>query len=284
MHKDNVVWLDGGKSHVGTNTPEIKEDGEYPPYKVIIKPFGLSKIAVTNEMFASFVGATNHKTDAETIGWSYVFLGQMGLPNDTRPSELSWWNAVEAVNWTCPQGVGSSYKDMLNHPVVHVTHRDAKAYARWADARLPNEAEWEFAARGDQPKARYPWGDDEPDDEFGIYCNIWQGQFPNINTVKDGHYGTAPVDSFEPNDYGLYNLSGNVWEWCDERYRVRRVSKSAKQRNAEASTNDDRVLKGGSFLCHKSYCWRYRIAARSGRSSDTSTSNIGFRVAYDSRS
>jgi sulfatase modifying factor 1 len=284
MHKNNVVWLDGGKSHVGTHKPEIKEDGEYPPYKVIIKPFGLSKFAVTNEMFASLVGATNHKTDAETIGWSYVFLGQMGLPNDTRPSELSWWNAVEAVNWTCPQGVGSSYKDMLNHPVVHVTHRDAKAYARWADARLPNEAEWEFAARGGQPKARYPWGDDEPDDESGIYCNIWQGQFPNINTVKDGHYGTAPVDSFEPNHYGLYNLCGNVWEWCDERYRVRRVSKSAKQRNAKASTNDDRVLKGGSFLCHKSYCWRYRIAARSGRSSDTSTSNIGFRVAYDSRS
>jgi len=283
MLESNIVWIDGGKTQVGTDRPEIKEDGEYPPCKVTVRPFGLSKFAVTNKEFASFVSDTNHQTDAEVIGWSYVFLGQMGLPNDTRPSELSWWNAVEAVDWTCPQGVGSSYRDMLDHPVVHVTHRDATAYARWAGARLPNEAEWEFAARGRRLKARYPWGDDEPDDESRLYCNIWQGQFPNVNTVKDGHYGTAPVDSFEPNDYGLHNLSGNVWEWCAERFRVRSLNKAARKRNADAAANDDRVLKGGSFLCHRSYCWRYRIAARSGRSADTSTSNIGFRVAYDAR-
>lgn len=146
---------------------------------------------------------------------------------------------------------------------------------------MPTETEWEHAARGGRKDARYPWGDAEPDDDRNIFCNIWQGEFPDENTVRDGFYGTAPVDAFEPNPYGLFNMSGNVWEWCADRFRVRSVGKTARVRNKQANAEKEHVLKGGSFLCHKSYCWRYRIAARSGRPGDTSACNSGFRLAFD---
>ena len=177
------------------------------------------------------------------------------------PRDLPWWIAINQATWKYPTGpAGGRAQD--DHPVTHVSHADAKAFATWSGARLPTEAEWEHAARGGNSDARYPWGNAEPDDADDIYCNIWQGDFPDENTLRDGFYGTAPVDAFAPNPYGIFNMSGNVWEWCTDRFRVRSARRSARNRNKAADTEREYVLKGGSFLCHKSYCWRYRIAAR----------------------
>ncbi len=281
MDRDHIIWIEGGKSHIGTDRPEIPVDGEGPPRAVTLKPYGLSRFAVTAAQFARFVEATGYATDADEFGWSYVFEGLLPRPDGPRPQEAPWWVKVDGANWAQPLGPGSGYRDAPDHPATHISHRDAAAYAVWAGGRLPTEAEWEHAARGGPDAARYPWGEAEPDDEAAIFCNIWQGGFPETNTQKDGYYATAPADSFAPNALGFHNLSGNVWEWCSDRFKVRSVSKAAKTRNAQARAEDERVLKGGSYLCHRSYCWRYRIAARSGRSADTSAGHTGFRVAFD---
>ena len=277
---EDVVWLEGGKSHVGTDRPEIRGDGESPARPKRLKPFGISKYAVTVSDFGRFIEKTGHVTHAESFGWSYVFRGMAACCEGENPVGMPWWIAVDGANWKHPLGPTES-EALPDHPVTHVSHGDAKAFALWAGGRLPSEAEWEFAARGGRPEARYPWGNAEPDDESSIHCNIWQGEFPDHNTVRDGYYGTAPVCSFEPNPFGLFNMSGNVWEWCAERFRVNSISSSARNRNLLAKAEKDHVLKGGSFLCHRSYCWRYRIAARSGRSFDSSSGNAGFRLAFD---
>ena len=276
----DVVWLEGCKSHVGTNRPEIRMDGEHPLRSAKLRPFGISRFAVSVGEFARFVEETDYCTDADRFGWSYVFRGLLPHSSGAHPVDMPWWISVDGANWKHPLGrdLPAAHQD---HPVTHVSHVDATAFAEWSGGRLPSEAEWEHAARGGQFEVRYPWGDDEPDDERNIHCNIWQGNFPDTNTLRDGFYGTAPVRSFEPNSIGLFNMSGNVWEWCSCKFRVRSVGKVAKARNAQAKTEREHVLKGGSFLCHRSYCWRYRIAARSGRSHDTSTCNAGFRLAFD---
>src|SRR5262245_35376266 len=168
-----------------------------------------------------------------------------------------------------------------DHPVVHVSWNDAVAFAAWAGGRLPTEAEWEYAAAGGRPGARFPWGDAKPDDVAFQPCNIWQGQFPSYNSGRDGYLGTAPVDAFAANGYGLFNMSGNTWEWCADRFRVRSLSRAAQARNRQAREGEERLLKGGSYLCHRSYCYRDRIAARTGAGADSSTAHVGFRLVFD---
>lgn len=277
----SAIWMDGGKSHVGTNRPEIRKDGESPLRKVTLRPFGLLSHATTNAEFARFVTSTGYVTDAERLDWSFVFRGLQDQDQGSQLAGLPWWNAVGGASWQAPFGPGTDWYGLSDHPVVHVSYHDAHAYACWVGGRLPTEAEWEYAARGGPQEVRYPWGDDEPSDKETQHCNIWQGTFPTSNTCADGYYGTAPSVSFPTNSLGFYNMSGNVWEWCSDSFRIRSISRDAKDRTAKAKQSDERVLKGGSFLCHASYCWRYRIAARSGRQSDNSTSNCGFRVAFN---
>jgi formylglycine-generating enzyme required for sulfatase activity len=166
-----------------------------------------------------------------------------------------------------------------DHPVVHMSWNDAKAYAAWVGGRLPTEAEWEHAARGGLGDVRFPWGDRDPNDEDFFPCNIWQGNFPDENLVLDGHAATAPALSFEPNGYGLFNMSGNIWEWTADTLRLKSLKRAARQRMK--TQRGWKILKGGSFLCHRSYCYRYRIAARSYNAPDSSTSHLGFRSAWD---
>ncbi|MGB1208053.1 MAG: formylglycine-generating enzyme family protein [Paracoccaceae bacterium] len=277
---EDIAWIDGGPSHIGTDRPELRVDGESPLRKTRLAPFGMARTTVSNAQFAAFVEETGYRSEAHDYGWSFVFRGLLSEQSGPQPEGLPWWNAVDGATWDHPLGPGSSWRDAPDHPVVHVSWTDARAFAVWAGGRLPTEAEWEHAARGGAALARYPWGDAEPDDTT-IFANIWQGRFPDVNTQVDGYYGTAPVRSFEPNAYGLFHMSGNVWEWCADAFKIRSVSASAKRRNAQARRDKEKLMKGGSFLCHASYCWRYRIAARTGRPADNAAVHAGFRLAFD---
>ncbi|MCY0094216.1 formylglycine-generating enzyme family protein [Hoeflea ulvae] len=281
ISSDDIAWFDGGVSHIGTDRPEIKADGESPARKVRLRPFGITRHTITFSQFAIFVEETGYITDAERYGWSFVFRGLLDQTGGPQPEGMPWWNAMEGAFWRRPLGPESDWRSTPDHPVVHVSWNDARAYGAWAGGRLPTESEWEHAARGGPHKARYPWGDDEPSDTNAVHCNIWQGSFPDRNLMADGYYGTSPAHSFPPNAAGIYNMAGNVWEWCEDLLRIRSLSADAKRRNAVALRENERVLKGGSFLCHHNVCWRYRIAARSGKQADNGTSNAGFRLAFD---
>jgi formylglycine-generating enzyme len=276
------VRLDGGAFCMGTDEKILPADGEFPSRRVRVGAFAVDPHAVTNEWFEAFVAATGYVTEAERFGWSYVFAGL--LPPDHPPTlavdEAPWWRRVDGATWRHPEGPGSSVTSRMNHPVVHVSWNDAQSFAAWACARLPTEAEWEFAASGGLHGRRFPWGDDEPSDEDNLLCNIWQGPFPDRNTAADGFIGTAPVDAFAPNAYRLFNMAGNVWEWCSDRFRVRSLKRALKARDRAFLSSDSKVMKGGSYLCHRSYCYRYRIAARIGAPADTSTGHTGFRVVF----
>ena len=275
--------LPGGTVTVGTDRPVFKADAEGPARTVKVKPFAIDPFAVTNRWFRDFASATGHVSDAERWGWSYVFHSFIGADGQAleRPDTAPWWRKVDGATWRTPTGPGSSLEGLLDHPVVHVSWNDAQAFAAWAGGRLPREAEWEYAAKGGLKGVRYPWGDDEPTDDAPFRCNIWQGHFPDEDTGADGYAGTAPAGAFPPNGFGLYQMVGNVWQWCAEPFRLRSLSRRLVARDQAARTAGERLLKGGSYLCHRSYCHRYRIAARIGSPPDTTTGNMGFRLVFD---
>ena len=275
------VKIPEGRSFIGTNSPHHDIDEESPLRPQKQQTFMMDAYAVTNSQFAAFVQDTSYITEAEQLGDSFVFAGF--LPQNTQFTQAlpdaPWWRMVKGASWRTPFGPEVDENPIANHPVVHVSWHDALAYADWAGGRLPLEGEWEYAARGGLGDIVFPWGDIPPNDHDYFPCNIWQGRFPMQNTKKDGHLGTAPVDAYEPNGYGLYNMAGNVWEWTAQDFKVRSMKKSYKA--AHASKDGYKIVKGGSFLCHISYCYRYRIAARTANSPDSTTSHTGFRLVYD---
>jgi len=285
-----MVRLDGRTFTMGTDSDVgFPEDGEGPAREVTVDSFYIDKHAVTNAEFLEFVRETRYTTDAERFGWSFVFEDFLHDADRDKVMQnvaaAPWWVAVEGADWLHPNGPSKSLldnRDLLTHPVTHVSHRDAVAYAEWAGKRLPTEAEWEYAARGGLEQRTFPWGDElKPDGEHR--CNIWQGEFPEENTGEDGYRQTAPVDAFEPNGYGLYNPSGNVWEWCADWFSAdyHRTDAYDPDNPTGPDEGDQRVMRGGSYLCHRSWCNRYRVAARLKNTPDSSTGNIGFRCLVD---
>ena len=279
-----LAAIPGGKAFVGTAHPLIRDDGEGPLMRKRVRPFRIGVTTVTNAQFAAFVDATGHVSEAERFGWSFVFWSQLGQETGATQgvAGIEWWRRVEGANWRDINGPGTAASAWHeDHPVVHISWNDACAFAAWAGGRLPTEAEWEHAARGGLEDVRYPWGDRDPDEDSWQPCNIWQGRFPEHNHCLDGFETTAPARSFAPNGYGLYNMVGNVWEWTADPFVVRSQRKAA--RALQARKKGFRLAKGGSFLCHASYCWRYRIAARTGNSPDSTTTHTGFRMVRDAQ-
>ena len=267
---EGMAELAGGVFLMGTDfAGGFPADGEGPVRAVRLDPFWIDQTAVTVDKFGKFVAATSHKTEAEKFGWSFCFQSPeasqhvVGVP---------WWGKVEGITWRDTDGP--------DHPVIHVTWNDAVAYANWAGKRLPTEAEWEFAARGGLEQKIYAWGDElTPNGEHR--ANIWQGKFPVENTAEDGYVFTAPAHAFPPNGYGLFNMAGNAWEWCSDWFDAAWHVTATRENPAGPPAGSARVMRGGSFLCHDSYCNRYRVAARTQNTPESSAANIGFRCVRD---
>lgn len=245
-------------------------DAEGPVREVALPAFLIDKTAVTNRDFAAFVGATGYVTEAERQGWSFVFAAQVHpeavLETEGDVIAPDWWLPVRHASWKAPDGGPERLTNLANHPVVHVSWTDAVAYAEFAGKRLPREDEWEAAARGGLHRAIYAWGDEfRPNGQH--MCNIWQGRFPVENTAEDGFLSTAPARSFPPNGFGLYNMLGNVWEWTASPWHEDMPGLMS--------------MRGGSYLCHASYCNRYRVSARTKNSPQATSSHLGFRCAAD---
>lgn len=283
--KDDMIPIAGGEFLMGTNSNEgFPADGEGPIRKVKVAPFYIDACTVTNTQFESFIQATGYKTEAEEFGWSFVFKSFLSTVTAKKVKQVvqgtPWWCAVEGADWRHPEGPDSNLEERMDHPAVHVSWNDALAYCQWAGKRLVTEAEWEFAARGGLEQKIYPWGDELTPEGVHL-CNIWQGSFPKKNTMEDGYAGTAPARSFPANGYGLYNMSGNVWEWCSDWFSRSIHRRGGKDNPKGPESGTSKVMRGGSYLCHKSYCNRYRVAARSSNTPDSSTGNMGFRCALD---
>jgi sulfatase modifying factor 1 len=269
---NGMVKIPAGPFSMGTNNAiAYPADGEGPRRTVDLDEFWIDEAAVTNKAFSDFVDATGYVTDSERTGWSFVPAFLLS-PKDEQflagvSADTPWWVGVLHTDWRHPLGPSSSINNLESHPVVHMSWDDAQAFAQWSGKRLPTEAEWEKAARGGRENSLYAWGDELINDGQHA-CNIWQGDFPVTNSGDDGYLGTAPVYSFQPNDYGLYNVCGNVWEWCQDSW-------------SNSDSDESRVIKGGSFMCHDSYCNRYRLSARTSHPRNGFTAHIGFRCVVD---
>jgi formylglycine-generating enzyme required for sulfatase activity len=304
-----MVWIPGGSFLMGSGDREGRPD-EYPQHQVEVKGFWIDATEVTNGEFEKFVDATGYITTAEKApDWNeikkqlppgtakpadelLVAASLVFLPPSEQPvANNQWWQWTKGASWKHPGGPGTGINGKENHPVVHVSWEDAEAYAKWAGKRLPTEAEWEFAARGGFQNKPFTWGD-EPVETNDRKANIWQGEFPVTNTIKDGFERTAPVKSYPSNPYGLYEMAGNVWEWCADWYHAEYYEKAGKgvlsdpkgpasSFDPEEPTTPKRVVRGGSFLCHASYCASYRVSARMKTSPDTGLEHTGFRCVAD---
>lgn len=284
-HRDEeesgMAWVPGGEFLMGTNDPGFPADGEGPQRVVQVDSFFMDIHEVTNKQFQQFVEATDYITQAESFGDSFVFEGLLSESVKDQVTQAvaaaPWWLPVKGANWKHPEGPDSASEDRLDHPVLHVSWEDAAAYCSWANKRLPTEAEWEYACRGGLKDRLFPWGNKlNPNGEH--YANLWQGHFPNHNTGEDGYVKTSPVMSFPANGFGIYDMVGNAWEWTSDWWNV--IHTTDRQQNPTGPpSGTEKVKKGGSYMCHKSYCYRYRCAARSQSTPDSSTSNVGFRCA-----
>lgn len=279
--EQELLPVPGGEFDMGTDDPRgYPADGEGPVHRVRLSAYEIAPTTVTNDGFAEFVAATAHRTTAERHGASFVFGGL--LPDDFPPTRgvvgAPWWREVEGADWRHPEGPHSDVGGRGDHPVVHVSWFDAVAFCAWSGTRLPTEAEWECAARGGRNGEHFPWGS-EREPRGRHLMNVFQGAFPVENTASDGWEGTCPVRSFPPNDFGLYETTGNVWEWCADWFSPETYRRAERDDPVGPSTGEARVIRGGSYLCHDSYCWRYRVDSRSANTPDSSTGNMGFRVA-----
>jgi formylglycine-generating enzyme required for sulfatase activity len=256
-------------------------DGELPVHPVRLGAFSIDTTPVTNDAFSAFTDATGYRTDAESAGHSAVFAPHLRAdPDDVLAvfPGTPWWADVRGASWRRPQGPLGSLEGLGSHPVVQVSRTDALAYCAWAGRRLPTEAEWEYAARGGAESLRYPWGDElTPGGHHR--CNIWQGEFPTVNTAEDGWSATSPVASYPPGGHGLYDTAGNVWEWCADWFDPGYYALSPARDPRGPGPTGLAVIRGGSYLCHDSYCNRYRTAARSANTPRSSAANCGFRTA-----
>jgi len=297
-----MLWLEGGEFMMGSNDHYTEEA---PRHRVRVNGFWIDPTPVTNRQFAAFAEATRHVTTAEIAPDPRDYPD--ALPEMCRPGSLlftptsgpvdlanwsNWWTFAFEIDWRCPQGTGTRWEELPDDPVVHVSHADALAYAKWAGKRLPTEAEWEYAAWGGREDSEFAWGGElEPGGSH--MANVWQGIFPWQNLCSDGYARTSPVGTFPPNGFGLYDMIGNTWEWTDDWFRASHPAASDKPccvpvnpRGGPKSDSHDRcggppiprkVVKGGSHLCAPNYCRRYRPAARHPQPIDSSTSHIGFR-------
>jgi formylglycine-generating enzyme len=259
----------------------VPADGEGPARRVSLDSFLIAATTVTNRAFGDFVRATHYVTDAERLGSSFVFYLQVSSEQRSHVrqavKDTPWWLPVADASWQRPEGPASHIYARLDHPVVHVSWNDAQAYCAWAGARLPTEAEWECAARGGREGTRFPWGDDLMRDGTPR-CNVWLGSFPNA-PQSGWHPEPLAAASGEPNAFGLFNVCGNVWEWCADWFSAAYHIQTAASNPMFVHPTGRRSMRGGSFLCHDSYCNRYRVAARSSNSPDSASSNLGFRIA-----
>lgn len=299
----DMVWIPGGTFRMGSNDHYAEEA---PAHQVTVGGFWIDRTPVTNRQFKRFVIATGHKTTAEIPPDPKDYPGALphmlyaGSLVFVRPSSTfdlrdwsQWWTFMKGADWRHPYGPKSNINLLNDHPVVHLSYADVRAYARWAGKDLPTEAEWEFAARGGLDGAEFAWGDEFTPD--GVHmANTWQGEFPLHNLHEDGYERTSPVRAYPPNGYGLHDMIGNVWEWTSDWYAARHEADAPKaccipenpRGGREEGSYDPRlpniriprkVLKGGSHLCAPNYCRRYRPAARHAEAIDTSTSHVGFR-------
>jgi len=308
-----MVWIPGGEFTMGSDNKDSKKD-EKPPHNVRVDGFWMDATPVTNRQFKEFVDATGYVTTAEKAPILEEIMKQVPPGTPAPAPELlvaaslvfkptqgpvrlnnirQWWAWISGANWKHPTGPDSSITGKEDHPVVQVSWYDAEAYAKWAGKRLPTEAEWEFAAYGGQKDVAYVWGNEEFSEEKP-QINIWQGQFPYKSTKPNGYIGTTDVKTFHANPYGLYDMSGNVWQWCSDLYHVSHYAEEAKKQisvnpTGPATSYDPEepyalkyVHRGGSFLCHSSYCKGYRITARMKTCPDTSLNHLGFRCVIPS--